>query len=418
MAGYITIDSVYLWGFSAIVIIAGLLHISELANLLHFAWYILALPSAYLLLMIYSAANLNNRSWGTRVGISARQASTDDNVFGKIKTTVMGYVSAILGKAKDLRLSRKKNDGEEEMKKADNENIQTPPKEPEKPITTSPPSVPLKISHPPIQEDVKQWLSRLQCEEYASNFESHGYTRFEFIWGMKIEDLQDIGITKRGHLLRLSKAIRKQVPPLFQSGLPTDVGEFLESIELTQYLPIFKTEGYYLPDDVENLIGLTVHDLKEMGITKKAHLKVISGGISRLRNPTGREVKIHNTKAVVEKAPTFQLRRTDMVEDRFWTTMAEGVLKPELSVANNDTDELKEKLKGLRNNTVVAMLVINVLWLALLLSFNLQYLERFGIIQSALPALFAVLYFGILAVQFVCLIVHRIETMVHVLART
>ena len=49
----------------------------------------------------------------------------------------------------------------------------------------------------------------------------------------------------------------------------TDVGEFLESIELTQYLPIFKTEGYYLPDDVENLIGLTVHDLKEMGITKK-----------------------------------------------------------------------------------------------------------------------------------------------------
>jgi chitin synthase len=130
------------------------------------------------------------------------------------------------------------------------------------------------------------------------------------------------------------------------------------------------------------------------------------------------EVKIHNTKAVVEKAPTFQLRRTDMVEDRFWTTMAEGVLKPELSVANNDTDELKEKLKGLRNNTVVAMLVINVLWLALLLSFNLQYLERFGIIQSALPALFAVLYFGILAVQFVCLIVHRIETMVHVLART
>ena len=144
VAGYITIDSVYLWGFSAIVIIAGLLHISELANLLHFAWYILALPSAYLLLMIYSAANLNNRSWGTRVGISARQASTDDNVFGKIKTTVMGYVSAILGKAKDLRLSRKKNDGEEEMKKADNENIQTPPKEPEKPITTSPPSVPCK----------------------------------------------------------------------------------------------------------------------------------------------------------------------------------------------------------------------------------------------------------------------------------
>ena len=135
-------------------------------------------------------------------------------------------------------------------------------------------------------------------------------------------------------------------------------------------------------------------------------------------HPHSGEVKIHNTKAVVEKAPTFQLGRTDIAEDRFWTTMAEGVLKPELSVLNNDTDELKEKLRGLRNNILLAMLVINVLWLALLLSFNLQYLERFGIVQSALPALFAILYFGIIAIQFICLIVHRIETMVHVLART
>ena len=66
-----------------------------------------------------------------------------------------------------------------------------------------------------MQEDVKQWLRRLQCEvcsaimcycvsvllylpaitcnwliqlqEFIRNFEEHGYTRFDFIWGMTIE---------------------------------------------------------------------------------------------------------------------------------------------------------------------------------------------------------------------------------------
>ena len=34
------------------------------------------------------------------------------------------------------------------------------------------------------------------------------------------QDLQAIGIKKRGFILRLAKAIKKQVPPLFQSRLP------------------------------------------------------------------------------------------------------------------------------------------------------------------------------------------------------
>ena len=110
--------------------------------------------------------------------------------------------------------------------------------------------------------------------------------------------------------------------------------------------------------------------------------------------------------------------RSDAPQDRFWSRLTEGVLKPEVVYSSTDTDELKGKLRALRNNTLIAMLIINVMWMALLLSFNLRYFESIGISQSALPVLFAVLYFGIIFVQFVCLLAHRIETFVHVIART
>ena len=76
----VNIDSMYLWGFSIIVIIAGALHFTEFTSLFHFIWYILGLPAAYLLLLIYAAANLNNQSWGTRVGISSKKNAEEDKL--------------------------------------------------------------------------------------------------------------------------------------------------------------------------------------------------------------------------------------------------------------------------------------------------------------------------------------------------
>ena len=107
----------------------------------------------------------------------------------------------------------------------------------------------------------------------------------------------------------------------------------------------------------------------------------------------------------------------DIEEYEFWEEMAQGVLNTKEEVSTG-IKELKSNLESLRNNTLIAMLVINIIWMVLLISFNhLKYFESIGITQSALPVLFAVLFFGILVVQFVCLIMHRIETMVHVLAR-
>ena len=56
----------YIALFAVTFLIAAILHLGEYKCLLHGIWYLLGLPSGYLLLLIYSAANLNSQSWGTR----------------------------------------------------------------------------------------------------------------------------------------------------------------------------------------------------------------------------------------------------------------------------------------------------------------------------------------------------------------
>lgn len=58
--------TVYIILFTFVFIITALLHFIEGLALFHCLWYLLGLPSGYLLLLIYSTANLNNRRWGTR----------------------------------------------------------------------------------------------------------------------------------------------------------------------------------------------------------------------------------------------------------------------------------------------------------------------------------------------------------------
>lgn len=58
------VSTLYLAGLSGIFLASALLHPNEFTCLLHGIWYILCLPSGYLLLTIYSLCNLTDRSWG------------------------------------------------------------------------------------------------------------------------------------------------------------------------------------------------------------------------------------------------------------------------------------------------------------------------------------------------------------------
>ena len=57
--------------FAVTYTIAAVLHMGEWSCLVHSVWYMLGLPSGYLLLLIYSAVNLDSQSWGTRESAKA-----------------------------------------------------------------------------------------------------------------------------------------------------------------------------------------------------------------------------------------------------------------------------------------------------------------------------------------------------------
>ena len=73
----VSTSTLYLGALAFAFIVAAVLHFPEFSCLLHFIWYLLALPSGYLLLLIYSAVNLNSQSWGTREGKSGSGGITD-----------------------------------------------------------------------------------------------------------------------------------------------------------------------------------------------------------------------------------------------------------------------------------------------------------------------------------------------------
>lgn len=69
-------SSVYLALFAIVFITTALLHFFEGFALLHSLWYLLGLPAGYLFLLIYSTANLNDRTWGTREAQNVLDQST------------------------------------------------------------------------------------------------------------------------------------------------------------------------------------------------------------------------------------------------------------------------------------------------------------------------------------------------------
>lgn len=58
------VSSLYLGGLIGIFLLAALLHPTEAFCLFNGIWYLLCLPSGYLLLIVYSICNMTDRSWG------------------------------------------------------------------------------------------------------------------------------------------------------------------------------------------------------------------------------------------------------------------------------------------------------------------------------------------------------------------
>ena len=60
----ISITTIYFGGFMGLFLTTGLLHLPEFYCLFQGFWFLLYLPSVYIILIIYSICNITDRSWG------------------------------------------------------------------------------------------------------------------------------------------------------------------------------------------------------------------------------------------------------------------------------------------------------------------------------------------------------------------
>ena len=156
----VDITSVYLGIFAGTFILAGILHLNEISCLFHFIWYILCLPSGYLFLTIYSACNINNRSWGTREGASPKSSGKSDS-----------WLDYFLGKWHIILGFFWKCIGWKPRSKVD----ETPPPPPDKKEHI----VSDLIPEPKLSQEVEEWLIEIECEvskpytKYSPKFLRH-----------------------------------------------------------------------------------------------------------------------------------------------------------------------------------------------------------------------------------------------------
>lgn len=75
----LTPSSIFVIAMASIYIITAIMHPQEFHLVFYGFLYIICIPSAYLLLIIYSMTNLDNVSWGTRETKAPTSASTQSS---------------------------------------------------------------------------------------------------------------------------------------------------------------------------------------------------------------------------------------------------------------------------------------------------------------------------------------------------
>ena len=97
--------------------------------------------------------------------------------------------------------------------------------------------------------------------------------------------------------------------------------------------------------------------------------------------------------------------------------LTEKTLKPE-SANLGKVEELREKLKDLRNLALLVLLLINIMWIVFLYTLIFPQLTQYNLPDRAFSLLFLAIFAVIIIIQFVAMMFHRFITLVHLLART
>ncbi|XP_066490736.1 ankyrin repeat and sterile alpha motif domain-containing protein 1B isoform X12 [Tiliqua scincoides] len=119
------------------------------------------------------------------------------------------------------------------------------------------PSQTLSAPRCPVQT-VGQWLENIGLPQYENHLLANGFDNVQFMGSnvMEDQDLLEIGILNSGHRQRILQAIQL-LPKMKQIGSdgynPTSVAEWLDSLELGDYIKPFLINGYTSMDLVKKI---------------------------------------------------------------------------------------------------------------------------------------------------------------------
>ena len=123
----------------------------------------------------------------------------------------------------------------------------------------------------------------------------------------------------------------------------------------------------------------------------------------------------------LEKIQSLQHRNVKDKEDtganehKFWANLAKKSLEPE-SANLGETEMLQKKLKSLRNLSVLIIFLINVMWIVFLYTLVFPQLTKYNLPDKAFSLLFLFIFSIIVVIQFLGMLFHRFETLLHLLA--
>ncbi|XP_019628653.1 PREDICTED: LOW QUALITY PROTEIN: uncharacterized protein LOC109473222 [Branchiostoma belcheri] len=433
------VSVIYFLSLAALYVLTALLHPSELLKLLYGFVYLLSLPSGYILLTIYSVCNMTDRSWGTREikvpGVAVGGKSVTEMISNLCRT----LCSCCRRDNKQPPLEEISIDDPGEETENDESGSESGSgsdiqslsshflgriKKRLGPLaqTIAPASINQRRVSTLSQVDVNdfvpsQWPAELR-EKYEKTLKEHGFVNTSFIFGMTTKDLQDIGITNKLHQDILMREIKKIPECELDDTVPENCSQWLESIGMGEYISSFETYGIISRNDLASLKSMDVDELlKDLQITKLAHVKRITDAIKKLKSPEETGRRISQVKIIMKKVKTIIMQHDSerSLEFKFWDKLRQKCLDPEISLFSTDTD-IRTQLVQLRNSWIRVLLVLNVMWITLIVS--LTYVPELRLWDANPLSLLSLLVFGVLQLlQFLTMLYHRIRTLLHYLAR-
>ena len=106
-------STIYFGFFGICYTVTAILHYREFLSLAHVIWYLLGLPAGYLILLVYSAANLNSRSWGTR----EVKSDKDKDLFNIIYSNLKNVITSCLQRRTQSEASKDNESARKMMRK-------------------------------------------------------------------------------------------------------------------------------------------------------------------------------------------------------------------------------------------------------------------------------------------------------------